>query len=112
MRYDRRVRIFVSNSIDAAGYEFDVHVTGSLPQIHFATSPFHHPRAKILIGNEQDVSIFGGRAYDLVGLAACTNDVGLRFYAGAAIDVSDDVIIFVGAFYQKLGQLFRWTRFG
>ncbi len=112
MRDDRRARIFFANPIDAARGELDVHVTSPLPQIHFAPGPFHHPRAEVLVRNEQDLSIFRRRAHDLVRVAAGANDVGLRFYAGAAIDVSDDVIILISVSFQKLGQFFGRTRFG
>src|SRR5213596_752872 len=81
-----------------------VHVTGPLPQIHFATGPLHYPRTQVLIGDEHNISIFRGRAHDLVGVAAGANHVGLRFHAGAAIDISDDVVVLLGLLFQKLGH--------
>jgi hypothetical protein len=64
-----------------------------------------------LVGHKKNISVWRRRAHDLVGVAARADHVGLRFHAGAAIDVSDDVVVLVGLLFQKLGQFFRWTRF-
>ena len=88
-----------------------MHVTGPLPQIHLAARAFRDPRSKILIGHEKNISIGRRGAHDFVRIAARANDVALRFHARAAIDVSDDVIIFVRVLLQKGRELFRRTRF-
>ena len=45
----------------------------------------------------------GGRgAHNLVGIAAGANHVSQRFHSGTAIDIGDDVIIFIGVFFQEL----------
>ena len=102
VRNDRCIGIFFANSIDAARRKLDVHVTSALPQIHLAPGPFHHPGAKVLVWNEENISISRRRAHDLVGIAARTNHISLRFHAGAAVDVSDDVIVLVSVLFQKL----------
>ena len=92
--------------VNAARRELDVHVTGALPQIHFAPGPFHHPGAEILVRNKENVSISRRSAHDLVGIAAGADHVGQRFHAGAAIDVGDDVVVLVGVLFQKLPPAF------
>ena len=92
--------------------ELDVDVTSALPQIHLLRpGPFRHPRTKVLVRHEQNVSVRRRRPHDFIGVATRANHVGKRFHARAAIDVSDDVIIFVGVLFQKLRELFRRTRF-
>ena len=102
MRNDRCIGIFFADATDAARGELDVHVTSPLPQIHFAPGPFHHPGTKVLVWNEENISISRRRAHDLVGIAARTNHIRERFHAGAAVDVSDDVIVLAGVLFQKL----------
>ena len=109
MRNDWRGGILLANPVDAARGEFDVDVTSALPQIHLAASPLHDPRAQILVGHKQDVSIFRRRAHDLVRVAARTNYIRLRFHPGAAIDVGNDVIILVRVLIEIRLQLFRRT---
>ena len=48
---------------------------------------------------EEDVPIIRRGSDDFVGIAARANHVRLRFHAGAAIDVCDDVVIFVGMLF-------------
>jgi hypothetical protein len=54
-----------------------------------------------LIGHEEDVAIGRRASHNLLGVAARADDVGKRLHAGAAIDVGDDVIIFVGVLVEE-----------
>ena len=65
-----------------------------------------------MVWDKENVSISGRGSHDLVGIAAGANHVSQRFHPGAAINVSDHVVVFVGVLSQKLRQLFRRTRFG
>ena len=76
MRHDRCIRILLANAVNAPRSELDVHVTSALPQIHFASRPFHHPRAEILVRNKENVSISGSCADNLVGIATRADHVG------------------------------------
>jgi hypothetical protein len=99
VRDDRRVGIFFANFVNAARGKFDVDVTSALPQIHLATGPLHHPRAKVLVRNKENIPISRRSSHDLVGVTARANHVGLRFHPGAAIDIGDDIIILVGVLF-------------
>src|SRR2546423_13643687 len=112
MRDHRRARMPGANRADAARGEFDMNVTVTLPQIHFSTCPLDHPGAEILIRHEKNVAISWCGAHDLLGIAARANDVGERFHSRAAIDVGDDVIIFLRMLLPKLRELLRRTGFG
>ena len=111
MRDHRRVWILLANFANAPGRELDVHVTSPLPQIHFAPSPLHHPRAQILIGHEKNISIVRRGAHNFVRVTARADHVRLRLHARAAIDVGDHIIIFVGVFLEKGRQFFWRARF-
>src|SRR4051812_13323573 len=101
MCYDRRAGMFGVDCSDAASGELDMNITIALPQIHRTPGPLDHPGSEILVGDEEDVAIGGRSADDLLGIAACADDIGERFHAGAAIDISDDVVILFGVLCQK-----------
>jgi hypothetical protein len=111
MCHDWRIRILFANAVNAARRELDVHVTIPLPQIHFASRPFHHPGAEILVRNKKNVSIGRRSTDDLVCIAAGADHVGQRLHSGAAVDVGDDVVVLIGVLLQKRRELFRRTRF-
>ena len=112
MRDDRRVRILALDALDAARGELDVDVTVALPQIHLAAGLLHDPRAEILVGHEEDIAVGRRGPDDFLRVAARADDVGERFHAGAAIDVGDDVIVFLRVLGEKTRQLVRRTGFG
>ena len=88
-----------------------MHITGALPQIHFASSAFHDPSAEVLVWNKENVSVCRGCAHDLVGVTAGADHISQRFHACAAVDISDYVIVFVRVLSQKFRQLVRRARF-
>ena len=111
MRNHRSIGKTLSNPVNAVAGEFDVHIAGALPQIHFAPGLLHDPRTKILIRNEQNISV-GRRIFDhFNGVSARADNIGKRLNASAAIDVRYDVIILVRMIAEKCFQLFGWTRF-
>src|SRR4029453_16857126 len=110
MSYNRSIRKLLPNLVNASRCKLDVDVTVALPQIHLASRSFNHPRSEILIGNEKNIPISRSGAHDLVGIPTGANHVGQRLHAGAAIDVSDDIIILVRVLFKKLLQLFWRNR--
>ena len=78
-----------------------MHVTGPLPQIHFAAGPFHNPGAEVLIRHEENVAIGWRGLHDLLRVAARANDVALRLHSSAAVDVGDNVIVLVHSLPQE-----------
>ena len=86
-------------------------VTGSPPQIHFAAGPFHNPRAEVLVRHEENVAIGRRGFHDFLGIAARTNNIALRFDAGAAIDVGDNVVVLVLVLLEESRQRLWRARF-
>ena len=99
MRDDRRARILGMDGADAARRELDVDVTVTLPKIHPAPGALDYPGTEVLIGHEKNIAIGRRGADNFLGVATGANDVGERLHPCAAIDVGDDVVIFVGMFF-------------
>src|SRR5262245_55850748 len=102
--------MFFTNLANAARGELDVDITGALPQIHFAPSPFHYPSAQILVRHKKNVAIGWSGLDDFLSVPAGANDIAECFHPCAAIDVSNHIIIFVGILFQKRSQ--GWWRTG
>src|SRR5205814_9715420 len=100
MRDHRSVRISFANLADAARRELDVDVTGPLPQIHFPAGTLHYPCPEVLVGYNKNMSILRRGPHDLISIATRANHISQRFHASTAIDVGDNVIIFIGAILQ------------
>ena len=64
-----------------------------------------------MVRHKKNVSIRRRGIDDLLGVTAGADNVAERFDTRTAIDVSDDVIIFVCIFFQKRGQGGRRTGF-
>ena len=112
MRDDRRARILGMDRADTARGELDVDVTVTLPKIHPASGVLDHPGAEVLVGHEKNIAIGRRGADNFLRVAAGADDVGERLHPCAAIDVGDDVVILVGAFFKELRELFRRARLG
>lgn len=112
MCYDRCARMLGVDCGDASRGELNVDITVALPQIHRTPGSLDDPRTEVLIRHKEDVTIGGRGANDFLGVAACADDIGEGFHAGAAINVGNDVVILVGMLSQELRQLFRRARFG
>src|ERR1700736_3373582 len=111
MRYHRSAGILLSDPRNTARREFHVHITIPLPEIHLAPGALGYPRPEVLIRNKKNVPISWRSTNDPLRVAACADHVGKCFHAGAAVDVSDDVIIPVRVLLKKLFKLVRWARF-
>lgn len=103
------VGIFFADFGDTVPGELDVNVTGTLPKIHFSAGLLHDPTAEVLIGNEEDVAVGRSGLHDGFRIAAGANDIAQGFDVGAAVDVGDDVVIFVGVVGEELFQLIAGT---
>ena len=64
-----------------------------------------------MIRDKENVSIRRRCTNDFIGIAAGADHVSQRFHPGAAIDIGDHVVVFIGALSQKLRQFFGRTRF-
>lgn len=102
---DSGVGIFFFDLVDAVAGELDVDVAGAFPEIHLASGLFHDPRAEVLVGNEEDGAIFGCGFDDFDGVAAGADAVAEGFDSCAAVDVGDDVVIFICVGLQEFFEL-------
>jgi len=84
-----------ADRIDAVLSKLYVHVASSSPQIHFSPGLLHHPGAKILIWNKENVAIGWGVLDYFHCITAGTDDIRKRFHTGATVDVGNDVVILV-----------------
>ena len=76
------------------------------PEIHFAARLFHHPRAEVLVGHEENVAVFRRGVDDFDGVPTRHNHIRECLHARTAIDVGDDIVILVPVFLEKRGELF------
>jgi len=91
-----------SDPADALPGELNVDVTGTAPHVHFAAGLLLHPVPEVLVGDEEDVAVRRRFLDDADGVATGADDIAERLHSGAAIDVSDHVIIPIRVVLQEL----------
>src|ERR1700751_5980562 len=107
MSDNRRVRVHLSNLLDAVLSELNMDITGTFPEIHFSACLLHHPGTQVLVWNKKNVSIRRRVFYHFDRVAASTNDIGQAFETGATIDMGDDVLIRIQVPAEKISQRIR-----
>ena len=102
---DGGVGVLLLDGGDAVAGEFDVDVAGAFPELHLAAGLFHDPGAEVLVGDEEDGAVLGGGVDDFDSVAAGADAVAEGFDVAGAVDVGDDVVVFVGVGFEEGFQL-------
>ena len=92
---DEGVGIFRLDPVDGVAGELDVDITVALPQIHLAAGLLHDPGTEVFVRDKKDGPVSGSELDDFHGVAGGADDVAERFDAAGAVDVGDDVVVFL-----------------
>ena len=105
MGYDQSVWVFRFDPVDGIAGEFDVHVTRTLPKIHFTSGLFHDPGTEVGVRDKQDRAVFWCLLDDADGIARGADDITECLHTGRAVDVGDDVIILLFVLFEEFFKI-------
>ena len=97
--HDDGIWVFIFDLLDRFTGKFNVDVAGTLPEIHFSSGLFDNPLAEVGIWDKKDGAISWCLIDDMGGIAGGADDVAECFDSSRAVDVGDDIVVFVCVFF-------------
>ena len=93
MCYNGRVGMFGFQLQDALGLHRIVHCAHAVPQHHIAAGHAIDVATQVAVGGEDDLLILGQRTHQLLGIAACADQVAQGLDLGRTVHIADHHVV-------------------